>query len=180
MKNDINLIDVRQRPKPLKKDLLLLISIGLFTVVFIFSVFIMLYSLIEKSQLSALNVEVNNLSSRMNSMAEKKDKIATTTNRLATIKSILTTRKAIDSKVDEIVSVIPASFTINDFQAGDAKVSLAVSSASLLDFDNLLEVQVPQITKNQALGITSVDIGSFIQDSSGYSLNLTFYFTPKP
>lgn len=176
MKQDINLIDIKNRPKPFKQDTLLVFSVGAFAVIFVISVFALLLVFLQKSQISALNKDIDSISSKINSLSSRKGKIVTITNRLTTIKSIVSTRKAVEAKVDTIISNIPQEFVINNFKASDSQVSFSLSSPSLVNFDDLLEVRIPQITKNKTLAINHVDIGSFVLTGEEYSLNLEFYF----
>lgn len=178
MKNDINLIDVGARPKTGKQDVVLLSTICMFTLVFVVTVLVLFYSFLQKSHLSQVNTTVNSLQAKMSILSSEKNKILTVSNRLGSIKNIISSRHALDSKMQAIISFIPSNFSVKNFTASDKQVSMVLSSTSLADFDNLLEVRIPQITKNKALGIDHVDIGSFTNDQGEYSLLITFYFMP--
>ncbi len=178
MKDDINLLGTHEKKPVKKQNYFLIISAGFFGLMFLISIFVLALSFIEKNRLSDVNTSVNNLQAKIDVLSSEKNKLLTIENRLGSIKRIMSSRKPIDTKMQAIVSFIPASFNVNEFSASDIKLSITMTSSSLADFDNFLEVKIPQLTKNKALGINHIDMSSFSTDESLYSMTATFYFTP--
>lgn len=86
MKNDINLLGPHDTKAQNSKGMFFTVSVLIFAFFFMISVLTLLFSFLQKSKLSQLNNNINDLSAKMSVLSSEKDKMLTVTNRLTTIK----------------------------------------------------------------------------------------------
>lgn len=172
---DINLTSNKATQKK-QASKFLIGSLIIFLVVFVTGAALVIYSFLLKSQGTKLEEEKAQIKSSISVYALQKEKLSTLTERLANIRRIISQRSSIDSKVELILSTVPTNLGIDKINADDIKISINLSSSDLATFDTLLEERIPMLTQNKNLEVGRVDIGSFSQFGSGYSLALNFYF----
>ncbi len=176
MKTDINLA---QKTKAEKKFLggLLIFSLSVFVSSFLVAALLVFYSLILKSSQANLEQESSSLRGKISALSKEKETLLITSERLSTLRKIIASRKNLDVRASSIVSLIPDDFGIDAIKGDSKLISLTLSSPNLSDFDSLLEEKITDFTKDKNLKIVRINVGSFNQKSSQYSLSLDFYFT---
>ncbi len=177
MKDDINLVAVGRKKS---KDRVFAISLGVFLVAFIAAVAVLLYSLVVSGKASTLGAQAEDLRGRISALSTQKQKILTVNERLATSRKILLTRKKIDQRVSSILDTIPDQISIDRVVADDKGITVGLLSANLADLDSLLDNNIPTLGKDKTLGLTKINLASFVRQDNGYLLSIEFIFKGTP
>ena len=163
MKTNINLIG-QTRAQKKRLNIFFIASLSVFLIIFIISLFFLVYSLMLKARAQGLL---------------KKEKLLIVGERLGNLRKVISSRGNIDTRAETILSVIPSDFNIEALMADSKVVTIKISSPDLTSFDTLLEERIPNFTKNNSLKIARVNVDYFSQKKDDYSLSLSFHFAPQ-
>lgn len=176
MNDDINLTLKTSANTKKKANAFFIYSLGFLLIVFIIASALVFYTIVIGSNFSVLSNTATDLRNKISALSAQKARLLAINERLSTIDKVIASRKKVDERAGAVLALIPDDFSVETFSAGDKLVTIAVSSPNLSDFDSLLEAKLPQYAKNPSIGLTKIDMKSFTQDKSGYSLSLSFYF----
>lgn len=175
MNEDINLA-VKSKVERKTKEMVFAASLGFFLLTFVIGAVMLLYSLSLASTSATLEVKREGLRGKIAALSSEKGKFLTLYERLNSIRRIISGRKKIDDNVDKVLSLLPEDLAVESVTADNKGVSVGLTSPNLTDFDTLLEDALPAIGKEKTLGLKNINVGSFSQRGSGYSISIDFNF----
>ncbi|KKQ96893.1 MAG: hypothetical protein A3C27_00520 [Candidatus Levybacteria bacterium RIFCSPHIGHO2_02_FULL_39_36] len=178
MKTNINLIG-QTRAQKKRLNIFFIASLSVFLIIFIISLFFLVYSLMLKARAQGLLKKENSLRSQITVYSAQKEKLLIVGERLGNLRKVISSRGNIDTRAETILSVIPSDFNIEALMADSKVVTIKISSPDLTSFDTLLEERIPNFTKNNSLKIARVNVDYFSQKKDDYSLSLSFHFAPQ-
>lgn len=174
MNNDINLITQREQRPAYSKVFL---SSGLlFGAIFVLALILTLYSFSLKSKVGSLSEDLALARNKIANYAERKQKILVVTERIDTARNVISKRNNLETRTSQILAAIPDSFNIDTIKAEDDVITVRLASSSLLAFDDLLEVRLLGLVRDENLGLKKIESPSFTR-SGNYELTLAFYFS---
>lgn len=177
MKNSINLVSKRRRPNVFHKRFLI-VSLTLFSIVFLISVGLIVYRLLLQSQLSGLESEEASLISVVNENPEKKVKFLTLRERLSEIQNILRERKNLNIRIASVESVLPVDVGVRLIEGDETTVKFRVAAQDLVSLNNLIEQRIEEYATEQNKVIKRIEMTSFNLNPSTlqYEANFTIEF----
>ena len=173
--SDINLTLTNAAEKK-KGNLVFMVSLGIFGVIFVVSAIIMLISFLTTSRARSLPDTEAATRNKITALSVQKVKLVSINERLSTINKIVSSRKQIDARANTILSIIPDGFNIDSFTADDKQLTVSLSSLRLTDFDTFLEEKIPIFAKDKSSGVSRISINSFSQGKTDYSISLSFNY----
>lgn len=176
MKDDINLT-LRVGSEKKQMSQVVTICLALFFVFLIIALALIFYAFVLSGKSSTLGTTQTDLTNKIAALSSTKEKMLTLEERLTSIRKIIATRKKLDARMLSVLSVVPKGASIEGVTADEKLISVNLSSASLADFNTLLETRLPQFTKDKPAGLSRINIKSFDQQGSSYLLSLDFYFS---
>lgn len=172
---DINLVAEKENDKKMER-IIATSSLVMFGIVFAIAAALIIYSLLLRARLAAIESDIGKLRAQTSAVAVKKEKILAISERIGSIKKILPNRSQLSTTISSILSLVSDTFSIDGVDADSLHVSVSLSSDSLADFATFLSKTLPEIARNSKFGVKSIDISSFAQNKNGYSLAFVINF----
>ena len=176
MKNDINLITQREKPRR-TYDKVFLATFFLFGLVFLLALLLIICSLALKAQAGSLSRSVGEARNRIASMAAVKQKALIVSERLSTARNIISKRNNLETRTSQILALLPDNFNISSIVGEKDVVTVTVGSSDLITFDKLFEVNLNAIARDKNLGLKKIESLGFTRSGSAYELAIGFYFS---
>ncbi len=174
MKNDINLlppaqIDTEKSLGTLK--ILKTLALSSLTAVLVIS--ILLFFLSEQLSPARIKKKENELFYNMSFLQQKQAKLAIIKDRLDGISEIIKNRQNYDITINTFLKKVPDGVSINSISIDKSKVTLVVSSNSLLLINNFLNNLIDMAKKKQIIKDITVDTLTANVQNGTYSLSVT-------
>ncbi len=178
MRNHINLAP----PVPINRNrkFLLMISLGIFGVVFVLAFITILSTLVLNIRLSGMGSESEAIKKELNRLYDKKITYLTLKERLNSIEKVINKRKDVNENLKKVVALLPDSVTIDHIEVTEDSVDMTIISNNLAVMNSIVEEKLPQLAKGEKSGISAIELRSFRQESSGYAASFYIAFSPKP
>lgn len=177
MKSSINLVSKRTRPSVFHKRFLI-VSVTLFSIVFLVSAGLIAYRLLLQTQLSDLKSEEASLIAVVNQNPEKKVKFLTIRERLAEIQSIISERKNLNTRIASVGNTLPVDVEVSLIEGDETTVKVRVTADDLVSLNNLIEQRIEEYATEQNKIVKRIEMTSFNVNSSSlqYEANFTIEF----
>lgn len=174
MTNDINLVSQNlgvssKESKRVKR--LKIVAVSSIFAVGILSIFLFLLNHVFLSPASIISQQSTAIAS-LSSLGDKQAKLIVVTQRLNDISSLLKTRADYDLVISTVLEQAPFDMSSTSLSVEKGKLSMVVSSKSLLSVNSFLEGLKSMVAKKQF--IKNITVDSLIFDSGSSVYNLTF------
>ena len=175
MNNDINLMTQIEKPRVAFSKLFLGTSL-LFGLAFATALLLIIHSFALKAQAGSLSENVALARNKIASMISLKQKVLVVSERIDTARNIISKRSNLESRTTQILASIPDNFNIDMITAEKDTVTLVLGSSDLSAFDDLFEVKLTALYRDQALSLKKIESSGFTR-TGNYQLTLAFHFS---
>lgn len=171
---DINLISVDNKETlQIAKALLVTRIIAIASLLFISISAVVIFILNLTNPTSSIKNQQNSVLQQLTTLKNKSASVTLLNDRLRNISAITLKRKNYNSKIDKILSLTSSEVTPDSLTLNDNKISLRVSSNSLLNIGQFLDSLVNLSDKKEVLKNLTVDSLSANIGGGTYSLSIS-------
>lgn len=179
MNSKINLFSKKETfHKEVRK--VIIISIGLFSVVFLITLGVVLTNLFRNIEYNNLQVREDEIRGKINQLSKKRDNILKLHDRLAAIENFFKTRKLVDARFISLTDIVPDSITFSEVTITGENISLHMKAENLADYNTILDLlyklDEDKELKKRLAEVKKIQIASFVVSTLAQTYELEMNF----